>query len=362
MFSNFNMKKFILWVFIIMICSFSIAGAIFASTGFNFKSYWGDNKNIASRSIDSEATFDLGKSGSSSSSPNSSDSSNAGATDKSINSEVPFKVDGITEISIQSVSSPIKFISVDTNELKIHFYGHVSTNNPDAIPELEAKQEGNRIVAKIVHKPTINIGFHNNNTKLDVYIPKSYSQNLTVSSTSGSIDVTNLNLSTLDCKVVSGELFVKEISASQAILQSTSGSVEINKLTANVTVKSVSGKISLRDISAKKTSFETTSGQIDVEGSLGDVTAKTISGSTFLNHKTFNNNISATSTSGTVEIKLPENAEFYLKANSVSGSINSSFPVTVSGTLGKKELSGIVKSDRNRVTVNTVSGSIKISK
>ena len=81
-----------------------------------------------------------------------------------------------------------------------------------------------------------------------------------------------------------------------------------------------------------------------------------------MEYKNFNNNVDLQASSGRIELKLPDNAEFKLNARASSGRITCKFPITVSGEKKDNYLAGTVKSDKNSVTLNTSSGNINISK
>jgi len=64
--------------------------------------------------------------------------------------------------------------------------------------------------------------------------------------------------------------------------------------------------------------------------------------------------------SGSVQLRLPQNASFNLNARTGSGSINLNHPVTVEGSIGRKEIHGKVGSGGVPVQVETGSGNIVI--
>lgn len=64
--------------------------------------------------------------------------------------------------------------------------------------------------------------------------------------------------------------------------------------------------------------------------------------------------------SGTVQLRLPQNASFDLNAHTGSGSINLNHPVTVQGSIGRKEVRGKVGGGGVPVEVHTGSGNIVI--
>jgi DUF4097 and DUF4098 domain-containing protein YvlB len=156
-----------------------------------------------------------------------------------------------------------------------------------------------------------------------------------------------------------------------------SGDVEIEHVKGSVRAKTGSGAIRARDIAG---GFEgdTGSGHIVLEQSApGAVRADTGSGGLelrglngSLNAKAGSGDIRAEGTpsgswtvhtgSGGVELKLPSNAAFDLSAHTSSGSISLNHPVTVQGSVSKKEVQGKVRGGGVPVDVETGSGSIQI--
>ena len=64
--------------------------------------------------------------------------------------------------------------------------------------------------------------------------------------------------------------------------------------------------------------------------------------------------------SGGVHLRLPSDASFDLNARTSSGSISLEHPVTVQGTLGRKEIRGRVRGGGVEIEVQTGSGNIEI--
>ncbi len=240
----------------------------------------------------------------------------------SIDSEKTLSLDNTTMVNVTFVSG-VNFINVDTKEIKIHLYGDVTTNN-NFIPELEISKDGNQITIGVTSTSS-GTSYYNSTMKMDVYIPKTYTQSIQTRTTSGNIKISDLKLETLNCK-------------------------------------SVSGSVDIRNIVSREITAETTSGDIQLDSISGDLKVQSTSGSIMASYKDFNNNITAENVSGSTDLKLSENAEFALQAKTISGEITNSFPMTGSSTGKGKSLTGTVKSDRNRITINSVSGSIHIDK
>jgi DUF4097 and DUF4098 domain-containing protein YvlB len=181
---------------------------------------------------------------------------------------------------------------------------------------------------------------------------------------------------TLEVGSGSGELRVTNI-GNTVRADTGSGDVEIEHVKGSVRAKTGSGSIKAKDIAG---GFEgdTGSGHIVLEQSApGAVRADTGSGGLelrglngSLNAKAGSGDIRAEGTpsgawtvhtgSGGVELKLPSDAAFDLSAHTSSGSISLNHPVTVEGSLGKKDVRGKVRGGGVPVEVETGSGSIQI--
>jgi DUF4097 and DUF4098 domain-containing protein YvlB len=156
-----------------------------------------------------------------------------------------------------------------------------------------------------------------------------------------------------------------------------SGDVEIRGVKGNVRVKTGSGSIHAEDIGGGFDG-QTGSGHIVLEQTApGAVRAETGSGGMEL--RGVKGSLEATAGSGTItaegdptgawmvhsgsggiHLKLGSGAAFDLDAHTSSGSISVSQPVTVQGTMGKRELRGKVNGGGVQVEVETGSGNIEI--
>lgn len=296
MFSNQNMKKIAFWLFITMICSFAIAGSIFMTTG-----------------------------GAGAITLPGSDPQNA----QEVNVEKAFTADGLKDISVDTVSTDIRIIPVETNEIKVHFHGTAASGKGSNIPELEAGVTGSKLDIRLKYKPYVNFPFNFGFQKLalDVYVPGSYGENMRINTVSAGTNIENFSLSRFDFHSVSGDLNASKLGTKASVLGTTSGDVDITHFTGDLEFNSVSGGLNI-------------------------------------SYDTFNNNIKANTTSGDAKIRLPATAEFSLNFNSVSGDMNCAFPMTTNGA-GRRQnhnLSGTVGSGNNKIEIHTVSGSAEILK
>jgi lia operon protein LiaG len=284
MFKNMNIKKVSLWLFVIMAVSFAIAAAIFFQTG-------GYEKATIKHTIEDSKTFAL---------------------------------EGIKEIKISAVSADINVIPVDTNEVSAHFYGNSTSNQVEKYPKLTGKIENNKIIIKVeeTFKIGFNIGF-NNNLKLDISVPKAYSEDISINTTSGDTFIEKLSLNNFKFNSVSGELDLNKLNSKVSELSTVSGDLTVTEFTGDIALNSVSGKLSV-------------------------------------DYASFDNDIRVGTTSGDTKIILPENAEFYLDFSTVSGDANCNFPITTEGTQKRRGLKGSVGSTNNEIRISSISGELDI--
>jgi len=83
-----------------------------------------------------------------------------------------------------------------------------------------------------------------------------------------------------------------------------------------------------------------------------------ISGEVYIEQED-SSNMNIRTISGGVEINLSEDAQFYLKATTTSGNIETRFPIKMISS-GRRDLEGIVGSDEKEINVSTISGDIDV--
>jgi lia operon protein LiaG len=242
-----------------------------------------------------------------------------------INSEKTFSSDGIKDIKIDTVDIDVDIIPTDTNSVKVHFHGTYSSNR-DNIPYLKAENISDKLNIAI-EKPnsvTMGINYNFSDLKLDVYLPKTYSGNVFTDTISGDIKIENFSLSTFKISTVSGNLNASSLETKESEMHSTSGDAVIEGFSGNL-------------------SFNSVSGNLNVE------------------YRSFNNNIKVHTTSGDAKIKLTDKSQFNLKFDSVSGDVESNFPVNKDNSPGSNHTEAVIGNSSNKIDVDTVSGDLEIN-
>ncbi len=136
-----------------------------------------------------------------------------------------------------------------------------------------------------------------------------YADTIKLRASSGDIEANNLDANDFTAETSSGEITIKDYTGSTGTLTATSGEIEVN------------------GFAAEYTSFKTTSGEIEVRKLDCDYfDAKSSSGAIYL--ELINAPLaksSVRSTSGSLDIIMPENASFEVSSHSNSGSFKNKF-------------------------------------
>lgn len=133
-------------------------------------------------------------------------------------------------------------------------------------------------------------------------------------------------------------------------LDSINGAVDAQTGSGNITVSGASGAVRAR----------TGSGNVRVEKAQGEVDAQASSGGVTVDGSPKSARWDLRTGSGSVRVSLPPGTPFELDAHTGSGSITTSHPITVSGTVRKNELRGVAIRPDNRIFIRTGSGAVRV--
>ena len=154
--------------------------------------------------------------------------------------ELRFSLNGISDVTISYDEERITFFEAESDELVLREY---MTENKAAY-HAKVDQRGEYLHISEGGKPVFKESF---NRYIEVYLPASYQGNLTVTTTDGNIDLSEvpLELSTLCVDSTSGRVEISQVSADSIKLSSTSGTIDIGQLNAKrIQLETTSGSIS----------------------------------------------------------------------------------------------------------------------
>jgi DUF4097 and DUF4098 domain-containing protein YvlB len=290
------------------------------------------------------------------------------------------KVNGAVNLEIESGSGNITVQRGASDQVQIT--GHIRASNwlfssSDAEQRVKRiqdappiQQNGNDINVGRIDDPELR---RNISISYEVTVPaetrlhaRTGSGNEQVSGISGPADLQtgsgNLTVSDIGSSVKaetgSGNVIADRIQGSLRA-RSGSGDIRANGVAGGFDGSAGSGNITLEQTASGSVRVDTGSGGIDLRGVRGSLEAKAGSGDIHAE----GNPTGAWDVhtgSGTVKLRLASSTAFDLYAHTGSGSISVGQPLTVQGTLGRKEVRGKVRGGGVSVEVETGSGEIEI--
>jgi len=181
---------------------------------------------------------------------------------------------------------------------------------------------------------------------------------------------------TVQARTGSGSVTVEGV-RSQVEAQSGSGDIRLRDLGSRVHAQTGSGGIRAQDVAAPFFAHTgsgdvdaalTGSGDVDIQTGSGGVRLRGVKGG--LRAHTGSGEISADGNvtgpwqlhtgSGGIRLGVGSSNGFNLDVHTSSGSIHSDLPITVQGSLGRRELKGVVRGGGPTVEVSTGSGDVEI--
>lgn len=166
-----------------------------------------------------------------------------------LENEITFSLDNITEVTISYDEEKVTFYESGNDALVIKEYMTKNKNSYHA----KVDQSDDSIEISEGGKPIFKDGFYR---YVEVYLPASYHENLTVTTTNGDIDISRL-----------------ELSLNALRIDSTAGTVRLNTAEAqNLYLSTTSGVLDVDNLNADTIRIATTSGDVFCEKLNGNVT------------------------------------------------------------------------------------------
>lgn len=231
-------------------------------------------------------------------------------------------LEGIKRIEIKGSSEDINIIRSHENALSANMTattkGFLVSN-----PKLDIRKSGSTL--KIEVKRSFIQVFSFSDIELDIYINEAYNKDLYLNLSSGNLNLDDaFTVDTLDVNLSSGDIRIQEIATNDTKIKVSSGSLEIKSFTGNI-----EGEIS--------------SGDVEID------------------YLTFDNDIEFSASSGSVEIRLPDDANFDFKGSKSSGDIDIDFKLDDYSDQNDT-IKGRVGSGGNTIDLDVSSGQISIEK
>jgi DUF4097 and DUF4098 domain-containing protein YvlB len=269
--------------------------------------------------------------------------------DRSVNETRPLAADGRVEIENISGEVTVEGWSGDGVEIT----GTIESG----VEELLISSGGDRLRIEVELEHRVRNG---GSAYLTVRIPSTAS--VEVETVSADITVDGVN-GEVDVESVSGRV---EVSGAPSSLEaaSVSGNVRVTTSAGRSELESVSGNVVVRQ-SSGRLEVGAVSGDIEIEGgALEMLQAETVSGSIFCEvSPTDRGRFNLESMSGTIEMVIPESINADIEVETYSGSIRNTIgpePSRVDKYAPGKELRFTAGSGGARISIESFSGSVKL--
>ncbi len=145
-------------------------------------------------------------------------------------------------------------------------------------------------------------------------------------------------------------------------LTTHNGKIEITNITGRLNGTTHNGKVTAEQVSGT-TELHTHNGSVICREISGDTQLKTHNGSLKVYYSQAAPsvcNISLITYNGGIELATPSNFSGEVQASTHNGSINTELPITVSGKLSKRRLTGTIGTGQGKLHLETHNGSIRI--
>lgn len=279
--------------------------------------------------------------------------------------EITVPLDSISDVTISYDEETVTFYACESDALTVKEY---MTENKSSYYAKVAQRPGSIKISE-GGKPLMKGGF---SRYIEVYLPTSYHNNLTVTTTDGTIDIAALALSlnTLQIDSTAGAVQLDTAEAQNIRLSSTSGILDANCLDADaIRIDITSGSFSCEKLDGNVT-YTTTSGNAAIQSAIGSGSYKAYnSGELYVRYTEVTGDLVFFNKNDSIQITLPADLAFAFEATTKNGSISTNFAEhvsteggTTSGTIGAHPTVTVKAETKNGdIDVQQESGYLPIS-
>lgn len=232
-----------------------------------------------------------------------------------------FKLNNVTDITISYDEEAVTFFQSENDELIIKEY---MTENKSRY-YANVKQDNGNIHVSEGGKPFFTSSF---TRYVEVYLPQEYQANLTVTTTDGNIDMSNiaLNLNSIRIDSTAGTVQLDNANATVFHLSSTSAKLDLGNITGEqIKLDTTSGKVICEKLNGAVT-YTSTSGDIEVKSAIGSGSYRANnSGKLNVSYTDVIGDLSFYNKNDNIELTLPQDLEFEFEATTKNGSVSTSF-------------------------------------
>lgn len=263
-------------------------------------------------------------------------------------------IDGIDNIKLDWVNGSVKIKTYSGSEIKFAESANLTINQSEALRygvvgntlKIQCYSNGFRILSPGLTK------------NLELLIPQSIADSLdsiSVDVVSATATISDVSPGAYSVDTTSGSATIENMNARSINIDTVSGAVNINNVDVNkLSIGTVSGAVKGKEVTASDLTISSISGSVDFEGAYQAIDVETTSGRVEFNCEVCPSQFDVETISGAVVLKIPDNDGFTVYYESLSGSLNSDFPMSI------KNSKSIYGNGSANFDVDTLSGSFAI--
>ncbi|MGA9172979.1 MAG: DUF4097 family beta strand repeat-containing protein [Thermoactinomyces sp.] len=250
-------------------------------------------------------------------------------------------VDNVHEIRIDTTQN-VAVIPENRQDVKVVLQGKGIDS-----ADLNMQKKGGELT--ILVKPKWYLWLRpDNEIRLNVYVPARYDQNMAIHSLGGNLYFVG--------RASSQTMKLRELKVDMA-----AGNVDLKNLHVNrLETNSMAGNTLLEWVTAETANFHSSSGNVKLNHFSGSFHASLALGNLEAQVDSVSGLIQADQVSGSMEVNLPQDSDFALKAQVNSGDIDCEFPCRKNREDWEVTATATSKSGKNKIQLHNVSGNIHI--
>lgn len=282
--------------------------------------------------------------------------------------EQTLSVDGPLLLDVSTGSGSIEISSGNAQQVEVT--GHIKVGTGSFFGLFGgSSSERQDVVDQLVNEPPVSLvdgrltvghlkgGAYKRNVSISYEIVVPAGTEVISHTGSGSMKISGV-AGPVEAKTGSGSITLTDIGDSVKA-RSGSGGIRADNIAGAFEAHTGSGSVRLTQVAPGDVEVTAGSGRTELHGVVGALRVKAGSGRVEIDGRQVGD-WNVDTGSGSVRIKLPEDAAFELDAHVGSGSIDVDHPVTVQGKVSKRRMRGDVRGGGDRLTVETGSGGIRI--
>lgn len=181
--------------------------------------------------------------------------------------EIP--AEKVTSISVNSGSTDVRIAPHSGDNISVQLEGKISEKMKDAFKlSVTERNRTLKVTVDREKRPSFTVFAINKGTLLTIAVPEKFYERISVKSTSGDVQLEDLNLAVMHLKASSGDILVENLTSDQIMMNTSSGDITTENITSNSSLfmETRSGDIALQTIQTSYTlNFAANSGEGEVK-------------------------------------------------------------------------------------------------